>query len=205
MSIAAGGKSATKKTGVIFRVNNVYFNSGYSQTTLSFSQTKVTKVSNRGGIDCHASLNPYSYNTYNLGNSTYYWQYVYVNNLMNKTASTEWSDKRFKKEMRKMEDKYDKFYDDLSPTEYRYQDGKRLHFGLIANDIKESLDRHKIDTNDFAPFVEFHLHDEFGHETEETRYGIRYTELIALNIDQIQKLKKRVEELENKLRRLERK
>jgi hypothetical protein len=159
MTIEAGGTSATKKTGVIFRVNHVYFDSGYSKKTMTFSQTKITKVSNRGGIDCHASLNPYLPDTYNLGNSSYYWQYVYVNNLMNKTASTEWSDKRFKREMRRVEDKYDKFYDDLSPTEYRFQDGKRLHFGLIANDLKDSLNRYNIDTNDFAPFVEFHLHD----------------------------------------------
>ena len=197
MTISAGSSSTTKKTGVIFRVNNAYFNSGYTQTTTTFLQTKTTTYSNRGGIDSHTSINPYSADAYNLGNTTYYWASIYVNNLYFKTPATEWSDKRFKKNINVVTDKYDAFYDDLLPSEYSYIDGKRIHFGLVANDIKDLLEKHGIETNDFAPFVEFHLHDEMGRELEETRYGIRYTEFIALNIYQIQKLKKRVKDLED--------
>lgn len=199
MTVKKGETLATKQTGIVFRTNKAYFNSSYTETEITFSQTKTDTVSNRGGIDSHASINPYSVNTYDLGNSTYYWRSLYVNTSYYKTASVEWSDRRFKRDISRITNKYDEFYDDLSPTEYRMQDGKRRHFGLVADDLKENLQKYKIDTNDFAPFVEFHLHDEQGRETEETRYGIRYTELISLNIDQIQKLKKRVKQLEEKI------
>ena len=95
-----------------------------------------------------------------------------------------------------MSDKYDDFYYSLKPSEYQFVDGKRTHFGLIANDMKEKMDKHNINSTEFAPFVEFDMHDNRGNKSGETRYGIRYSELIPHNMYQIQKLKARIDELE---------
>ena len=164
---------------------------------LSVSPSGFTQYYNTGGggIDCHADFNPYS-TSYKLGNTTYYWSAIYVDCVYLKSSSVDWSDKRFKKNIKAISDKYDDFYYSLKPSEYQFVDGKRKHFGLVANDMKEEMDKHNIDSMDFAPFVEFDLHDNRGNVTGETRYGIRYSELIPHNMYQIQKLKARIDELE---------
>ena len=59
--------------------------------------------------------------------------------------------------------------------------------GMIAQDVEQALAECGIPTSDFAGFIKI-----------EDSYALRYGEFIALLIDQVQKLKARVRELEVK-------
>ncbi len=100
------------------------------------------------------------------------------------------SDKRLKKDIKEIQLEYDKFYDDLKPKEFYYKSntmyGDKKHLGFIAQDIEESLKKYNID--DMALIWE-----------DEKYYNLDKRELIALNVWQIQMLKKRVKELEEQV------
>lgn len=103
-------------------------------------------------------------------------------------------------------EKYDAVFDDLKPVRFKYNDGTsdRYHTGLIANDVKESIEKRGIDTKEFAAYCEFPVYaeDEYGNLTDEIvdySCGLRYEEFISLNIRQIQLLKERTLELEKKV------
>ena len=100
------------------------------------------------------------------------------------------SDKRLKKDIKDIQLDYDKFYDDLKPKEFYYKSntmyGNKKHLGFIAQDIEESLKKYNIE--DMALIWE-----------DEKYYNLDKRELIALNVWQIQMLKKRVNELEEQI------
>lgn len=100
------------------------------------------------------------------------------------------SDKRLKKDIKDIQLYYDKFYDDLKPKEFYYKSntmyGNKKHLGFIAQDIEESLKKYNIE--DMALIWE-----------DEKYYNLDKRELIALNVWQIQMLKKRVNELEEQV------
>ena len=85
----------------------------------------------------------------------------------------------------------DDFFDGLRPASYKMLHGTsgRTHYGMIAQDVEELMQVLGMDSKDFAGFVK-------SEKNEETYYGLRYGEFIALCIDQIQRLKKRVKALE---------
>ena len=69
----------------------------------------------------------------------------------------------------------------------------RKHTGLIAQEVIEAMNKANISLEDYG------LVCAFGDPKDpKTEWGIRYEELIALCIKEIQKLNKRVEELEDK-------
>ena len=67
-----------------------------------------------------------------------------------------------------------------------------MHTGFIAQDVKSVIEENGLTTKDFAAYCEWE-------EGDTTTCGLRYSEFIALCVDQIQKLKARFTELENKL------
>jgi hypothetical protein len=70
--------------------------------------------------------------------------------------------------------------------------GKRKHYGLIAQDVKEVLNEMNISTNDFAGYVE-------GNREDGTELGLRYEEFLSPMIKAIQELSAKVNELEAKI------
>lgn len=110
------------------------------------------------------------------------------------SGMVETSDRKKKKDITYGLESLDGFFDDLKPADYRFVDGTsgRRHRGFVAQDIKENLDKHGISTQDFAGYVE--RIDRNG----EILAGLRYGEFIALLVEQVQKLKGRVAELEGK-------
>jgi hypothetical protein len=88
---------------------------------------------------------------------------------------------------------FDKMFDNLKPVSYQLINGSsnRRHTGFIAQQVVQSLQDAGIDTKDFAGVC--------IPKDENTYYSLRYEEFIALCVDQIQKLKKRVGELETQL------
>lgn len=105
------------------------------------------------------------------------------------------SDRYKKHDIENMPDIYESIFDSLQPVRYKYNDGKsdRYHTGFIAQDIEEAVIASGLTTRDFAA-VCYDIED-----GNQTNYGIRYEEIIALNTNEIQKLKKQVSELEAKL------
>ena len=117
------------------------------------------------------------------------------------------SDRRTKHDISYKLDSYDKFFNELSPVSYKYNNGSsdRLHIGFVAQDVEAALTQSGLTTKDFAGIV---IND-YGKDVDEDdykgkdfyphQYSLRYGEFIALNTHMIQKLYKRVEALEARL------
>ena len=106
------------------------------------------------------------------------------------------SDKRVKKDISSFDKRYENFFMSLSPSIYKFINGTsdRYHSGFISQETEEALVSNGLTTKDFAGFIIYN-----DPETNEEKYALRYEEFIALNTHMIQKLYKRIEELEKKL------
>ena len=142
----------------------------------------------RSQVSCEGNFVPNSSQLYDLGESGLYW-----NNIYCYSSATDLSDKREKTEISYLANsvKMDAFFDGLRPASYKMLHGTsgRTHYGMIAQDVEALMQVLGMDSKDFAGFVK-------SEKDEETHYGLRYGEFIALCIDQIQQLKKRVKALE---------
>ena len=126
-----------------------------------------------------------------LGSSNVPW-----NNIYSSTGTVKTSDANKKHDIVPIDGKYSAMYDMLTPVSFKLNDGTsdRTHTGLTAQGMKAAMDACGIDVKDFAAYCSWT--DLEGNES----CGIRYEELIALNIYEIQRLKARVKELEEKLK-----
>lgn len=145
-------------------------------------------------IKCYEDTRPSTGATYALGSSSYAWDDVYCNN-----EPTVTSDREAKMEIEYGLSRYDEVFDALKPVSFLYKqnDSGRRHLGLIAQDVEDILNDKGIPSKDFAPFIKSPKHNDDGVIEGEYDYALRYGELIALCIEQIQSLKARVAQLEN--------
>lgn len=160
-----------------------------------------------GDYDFRAATNFYctSNGAASLGTSSYKWDTVFAS-----TGTINTSDRREKKDIGYDLSVYEDLFGKLRPTEYRMKDGKRLHIGFIAQDIEESMEECGIDSGAFAGFIKSPVYEkelENGEEDRDSdiidyRYGLRYSEFIALNTHMIQKLQKEVAELKEEIAEL---
>lgn len=127
-----------------------------------------------------------------IGSENNMWESVWVVD-----AECNLSDRNYKNNIMPLERRYDKVFDTLRPVSYKMNNGNsgRKHIGLIAQELKDSIVSAGLTTKDFGAYVEWKNKD------GATSCGIRYTELIALNIYEIQELKRRVMQLEAMLQR----
>lgn len=112
----------------------------------------------------------------------------------------EGSDRRIKNSISYEMEKYDDFFHRLQPSFYKMNKGRsgRFHIGFIAQDVEKAINDSGMTTQDFAGLVRHSQdHEQVGEYADQ--YYLRYSEFIALNTHMIQKLMKRVEELEKKL------
>ena len=127
----------------------------------------------------------------------------------NSSGSTTLSDERLKKDFMEL-DRWDTFFDNIEPCAFKMKTGAsgRFHIGFKARQIEEALLNSGLSTSDFAGFVKMtyepNADDEEGTAVYEAagikpgddEYGLIYSEFTALNTYEIQKLKKRIDELE---------
>lgn len=87
-----------------------------------------------------------------------------------------------------VDNRYSVLLDNLKPRRFKYNDGtsNRYHTGLIVDEVKDAMNIAEIDSSEFAAYC---LDEEGG--------GIRYSELIALLVKEVQDLKKQVAELKS--------
>lgn len=117
-----------------------------------------------------------------------------VGTFMGNVSGSIVSDRNLKNSIANIPTKYETLFDSLIPRTYKYNDGAsgRTHIGMIAQEVKDAMEAAGISSTEFAAYIE--SIDLDGN----TVCGLRYEEFIALCINEIQKLKARVSELEAK-------
>ena len=179
MVIDTGALELDSNGGDIYIAANTYRGSLVSALQIKGSRSQVS---------CEGDFVPNSSQLYDLGESGLYW-----NNIYCYSSAIDLSDKKEKIDISYLTNsiKVDDFFDGLRPASYKMLHGTsgRTHYGMIAQDVEELMQVLEMDSKDFAGFVK-------SEKDEETHYGLRYGEFIALCIDQIQRLKKRVKALE---------
>jgi hypothetical protein len=120
-----------------------------------------------------------------------------------KGSLTASSDRNLKNSIEYLSDEYDTLFNKLRPVRFKFNNGTsgRYHTGFIAQDVESSILDSGLTTDDAALFVRFTTTDAKD-KSDTITYGLRYDEFISLNTWQIQKLKARVAELEEKLNEL---
>lgn len=158
------------------------------------------------------ATNATSSDGFTVGNSNFKYRYLYAY-----SSSIQTSDRKYKTNINYIKDNevLSKFFDALKPCTYFMVGGDRKHMGFIAQDVEEAMNQNGMTIDDLS-FVckdqEYKLIDENEPNTEENReylydengeplyiYGLKYTELHGLEINEIQKLKKKVSTLEDAL------
>ena len=161
---------------------DVYLNSRGNATYLHVNEDDVS---------CKGGFNPSG--SWNLGSSSRKWANVYATN-----GTIQTSDRNQKTDIVYGLDDYDSLFDGLKVCTYRMKDGgKRKHPGLIAQDIEETMLSVGVSDMDFAGFIKS-PDGNGGYD-----YALRYGEFIPLLIDQEQKSKKRIADLEARIEKLE--
>ena len=102
------------------------------------------------------------------------------------------SDRNAKHSIIDIDERYSNMFDRLSPKAFKYNNGEsdRYHTGLIAQEVEEAVVASGLTTQEFAAVC--YETDEDGNKHD---YGIRYSELIAILIKEVQKLKQEMKEL----------
>ena len=147
------------------------------------------EVSDRIWMNDH--VYPSDPEAYNCGNNNFPWAMVSTVDLYVDGAAVT-SDRNKKHDIFYGLDAYDALFDALRAVGYKLNNGKsdRVHIGMIAQDVEEALLLCGLTNQDFAAVVR-----EIAEDGTE-RYFLRYMEFIGLLIDQVQKLKARMGQLE---------
>lgn len=118
------------------------------------------------------------------------WYRLYASN----TCSTS-SDIRLKENIKPFDERYERMYMELQPVTYELKayPGK-TQCGLIAQWVKEAMDKHGISEKELALYE---------HDEKEDSYSLSYEQLTSLNMHMLQKAYARIEHLEQKVSALE--
>ncbi len=154
-------------------------NFGLSTTTISVEKLQIS-----GNVIPYIDNASGSGPAMTLGNSSNLWNTLYA---VNGTILT--SDKSLKTNIKESSLGL-QFIKELNPVKFRYKNGERIHYGLIAQEIKDLLDKNGIDTKDFAGYVEGSEGNKF----------LRYEEFISPLIKAIQELSAKINILEQEIK-----
>ena len=133
------------------------------------------------------------------------WKFVYANYMYVSSGTAVTSDRNLKNTINDLDAEMSKeFIMGLKPSSFKYNESEsdRTHFGLIAQDVEETLKEIGLTTKDFAGLVIENEKSEDGKEENKT-YALRYEEFIAPLIKIVQTQQKKIDDLERKLSELE--
>ena len=138
----------------------------------------------RGGFslgqwDTSGNLHPAVDNTVDCGKSGSRWNDIWASN-----ATIQTSDQRDKKAIKPSALGLD-FVKALQPMSWAWKDGKRPHYGFIAQQVKQAMDAVGVD--DFAGYI---------YDEATDSYSLRYSEFLSPIVKALQELLQRVERLE---------
>ena len=127
---------------------------------------------NNGKQTAHGDIVPNSNGSYTLGNSSLRWVYIYSNNALNT------SDRNEKNTIIESDLGLD-FVNQLKPVSYKWnKDDGKTHYGLIAQDIEETVLTEGKEITDFG----------FIDKPKEGQMSLAYNELISPLIKAVQEL-----------------
>lgn len=133
------------------------------------------------------------------------WKYVYAQYMYVSSGTAVTSDRNLKNTINDLDSEISKeFIMGLKPSSFKYNESEsdRTHFGLIAQDVEETLKEIGLTTKDFAGLVIENEKSEDDEEENKT-YALRYEEFIAPLIKTVQTQQKKIYDLERKLSELE--
>lgn len=170
----------------------IELNAGAGDVYISAGQggaRTALQVTNRGLIQVAGNLIPSGNSIYNLGSSNFKWNDVYAVN-----GAVSGSDKAGKKDIDYDMSRYSGLFDRLRPCSFLRVDGTsgRRHHGFIAQEVLEALEAEKMDGKDFAGYVAWK-------DGETPGSGLRYEELIAMTVFEVQELKKLAAQIRKRL------
>ena len=219
-SINITKNSYTKSTvsGITFSKQNTFSEVteyGFLAARSSTNFVKLTTLENQvlqaeGESILNGTVRVEDDNQYDLGDPSNRWDDVYATNTTIQT-----SDRNDKTHISGSDLGLD-FINDLRPVKYKWISGSRYHYGLVAQEVSESLASSSIHTDDFAGYIENEIWEsgshewtigkinEYGWDTGSFTYsrqslGLRYAEMISPMIKAIQELSAKVVQLENQI------
>ena len=171
--------ATTSGAKLCYGANTLSVTSGGAQTNCGLSAG--------GDLVVSGSAAPSVDGAGSLGFSDYRWSVLYA-----QTGTISTSDREKKTDISYALERYDALFEKLRPASYRLKGGTsgRTHTGLVAQDVEQALRDSGLTGQDFAAFVKTPRKDGGAD------YGLRYEELTALCIRQIQLLRERVRKLE---------
>ena len=119
-------------------------------------------------------------------------------NWLNASGGTEIVSWRgAKHDIEPLSNKYSTLFDNLRPVRFKYNDGDsdRYHTGLILDELKDAMDISEVTSQELAAYCVSDANTGAG--------CIRYSELVALTINEVQKSKSRILSLETRVAELE--
>lgn len=184
----------------------LYVTNGAGGTSLIYPKAALFTW---GRIFSHGAVCPDDDIEHPCGLSDYRWSTVYAKN-----GTINTSDRNQKHDIQSIAEIYEKLFFRLKPVNFMFDNGDRIHTGIIAQDLKESMDELGLSDTEVAAFCRDEKRKTIKDETtgdiiEVTdldengspryNYGVRYSEFIMLNTHMIQKLYKEREEMKKEI------
>lgn len=200
IGISSGVISFTGSSGDVFlSSNNTY--SGIN--TFNSSVRVYSYLITGDSTESTTGIRPTDDDYFNLGNSSYRWNDIWATN----TSINSTSDERRKELIEDIPHGIE-FVNNLRPVQYKWKDYvhtkedgttidkkfKRKHFGIIAQELKDTLEQKDISTDDFAAYI---------YDSDSDSYAIRYGEFIPILIKSAQQLSKENKDLKSRIEVLE--
>ncbi|MCD8371801.1 MAG: tail fiber domain-containing protein [Clostridia bacterium] len=158
------------------RANTMYASSG-SEIEVNSSLIPGGKTTSSGKV--------YTSAIYTLGSESEPWDAVYAATFDTIVIYSS-SDRRKKECISELSDRYSRLFDSLNPVRYKFRQRTRdvYHTGFIAQEVKDAMDAAGLTDEEFG-----------GYYCNNDSYKLAYDDFIALCVNEIQKLKLRVETL----------
>lgn len=207
-------------TGMLQTTGNIYAkgaNSIVQAKKQVYSEGVLTADGNCniGGITTITQrLVPAKTNNVNLGLSDARWLGIYSSSAVNVS-----SDLTVKTDLSEIDDRYMELFDLVQPYAYKFIDGTsgRYHTGFISQYVEEAMKKVGLKDTDLAFFCKDAMYeyvkDEDGNIIEQKPvldeegnqkyfYSLRYEEYIAIMVEKMKRMEKRINELEAKQEKL---
>ena len=180
--------------------------------TIYLTTTNNYIVAEKFNILPSGHLIPYIDNTYNLGDATHRMGTIYAGTGTINTSDERQKEQIISLSD---DERIDLFFDSLRPVSFKFKNYtektkvikletgnngeqiekeaeedinhnfKRLHHGLIAQEVEQAMIDNNIDNTEFAGLIK---------DIDSDYYGLRYEEFIPMLIQQVQELKKQIRE-----------
>lgn len=175
---------------------------GGSSNTLDYYSYSAQWILATDSKSTYLAFRPYAEGRYKsyLGDQSYRWQ-----RLNSKAACDTSSDRTLKDRIIYFDnnESFDKFFMDLKPVSYhlKYEDESEDHYGFIAQDVEKSFNLANIDCDNLGIIRKNKL-DKPNQAGLCMEYSLAYEEFIPINIMMTQKAHRRIDELENEIKKL---